>query len=293
MSCIIVADGGSSKIDWGLAPGRGRTYRYMSSRGLNVLMAGPEEIEAVFNSVFNEFESELRRAREESEEIHFFYYGAGCATDEACEKIRSVGRKFLPSGARISVGSDLTGAAVALFNDQPGIACILGTGSNSGYYDGNTVVSNIPPLGYILGDEGSGASIGKRFVNRCFKSVLPVEIKEEFISSTGLGLPEILERVYRQPEANKFLASIVPFIAERLERSEIRRIVEEEFEAFLTLNVDRYKFDTSVQLGFIGSIALIFHRILEDTVSKRGLTIHKIIKSPIEPMLAHYALKYS
>lgn len=293
MACVIVADGGSTTIDWGVSNGHGKPCRILSTTGLNALLATDSEIEKIFTQALNSFESDISEASRLNEDVYFYYYGAGCATEEVCSKIKLVARKLLPENCNIKVGSDLTGAAVALFHDSEGIACILGTGSNSGYYDGKRIVENIPPLGYILGDEGSGASIGKRFLNRCFKGCLPKDIQDEFFDFSGLTLPDVLNKVYRQPGANQFLASIIPFISRHIDNHHIREIVTEEMQAFMKLNVDGYRWEKPLNLGFVGSIAVIFHDIIEAEVTRRGFKLNKIIKRPIEEMLNYYSVKHS
>ena len=199
-------------------------------------------------------------------------------------------RKVFPDADRIEVESDLLGAARAVCQHQEGLACILGTGSNSCFYDGEKIVGNIPPMGYILGDEGSGAVLGKLFLNALFKGALPDGMKADFLQSSGLSYPEIIQRVYRQPMANRFLASTSLYISEHLDVPALWELVKQNFRDFFHKNIAQYgRHDLPV--GAIGSIAYHYRDLLQEVAEEEGYNLSKIAKSPMEGLVAYHLMK--
>ena len=217
-----------------------------------------------------------------------YYYGAGCATEELCEKIRMLLYGIWPC-QNISVESDMTGAARGLLGKYPGIACILGTGSNSALYDGKNVVRNVAPLGFILGDEGSGTAIGKRLLGDIFKGIAPADIIELFISETGLDKNKVIEKVYRSESPNKFLASNAKFVGRHIDHPYLKNIMGELLGLFLDRNVAQYAESKSEPIGFVGSIAWHFRDILEHEVKKRGWTLGRILQKPMEGLVDYHS----
>ena len=216
-----------------------------------------------------------------------FFYGAGCIPEKK-GVVEKVLRKVFPDADRIEVESDLLGAARAVCQHQEGLACILGTGSNSCLYDGEKIVGNVPPLGYILGDEGSGAVLGKLFLNALFKGALPDGMKEDFLQSSGLSCPEIIQRVYRQPMANRFLASTSLYISEHLDVPALRELVKQNFRDFFHKNIAQYgRHDLPV--GAIGSIAYHYRDLLQEVAEEKGYKLSTVAKSPMEGLVAFHA----
>ena len=201
---ILIADGGSTKIDWTVVSGI--SQKAFRSPGINPVLWDIGKIEQMLQ------EGLPHEILSDVESVYF--YGAGCLGRSA-EKMQEALMRVVAHDAEIEVESDLLGAARALFGNERGIACILGTGSNSALYDGKEIISNIHPLGYILGDEGSGASIGKHFLNALYKGRLPESLRKDFETETGLTYDDVIDHVYRQPMANKFLASLVIFVSKR------------------------------------------------------------------------------
>ena len=181
----LIADAGSSKIEWTLISSDGNIIAQFISPGINALLSSKEDMEKAFANVAETLDKAV-------DEV--FYYGAGCANEETCRKVADAIRKVWPD-AEIDVKSDLYAAARSLLGNQPGIACILGTGSNSALYDGKEITANIPPLGFILGDEGSGTSLGKRLIKEVFKGEMPEDLKNSFFKECNISLSEILNRV--------------------------------------------------------------------------------------------------
>lgn len=178
-------------------------------------------------------------------------------------------------------------AARSLCGHEPGIACILGTGSNSCFYDGQDIINNVSPLGFILGDEGSGAVLGKLLIGDILKNQLSAALKEEFLKQLGLTAPEIIDRVYRQPFPNRFLASLSPFLAQHIEEPDIHKLVLSSFIAFLRRNVTQYDYQ-QYPVHFIGSVAYCYREILEEALQQTGIRQGKILQSPMEGLIQYH-----
>lgn len=284
MKNVLIADVGSTKVEWVIVGADGSVESQINTHGLNALLADPEDIMLLFEKA-----QVLLGQTEPFRQIH--YYGAGCATPAICDKIRSALQATWPGTDSIEVESDLLGAARSLLGRQPGIACILGTGSNSCLYDGVNIVSNVPSLGFILGDEGSGAALGKRLVADAFKGQLPELVRDHFLGLYELTLEEILDYTYRRPAANRFLASLVPFLKDHLWNPYVYSLVREEFASFLRRNVALYPGSHSLPLSFTGSIAHHFSDILREVADSQGLKVGKIEKSPMEGLIKYHTFK--
>jgi N-acetylglucosamine kinase-like BadF-type ATPase len=179
------------------------------------------------------------------------------------------------------------GAARALCGHEEGIACVLGTGSNSCLYDGKEIISNIPPLGYILGDEGSSAVLGRRLVGDCLKNQLPEAIRDEFLTEYQLTQEIILEKVYRQPLANRFLASLTPFLSKHREVPEVHKLLVESFTDFFVRNVKQYR-RPWLPIHFVGSIANAFAAELKEAAESLGMELGTIMQSPMEGLVRYH-----
>lgn len=281
MNSKLIADAGSTKVEWSLLDSDGKVAQSFTTDGLNALLSSTEQIEDAFKAVRSMIIDDFP-----VEEI--YYYGAGCATPEICEKVRQA---LLVSwkDAECFVNSDLLAAARSLLGNKKGIACIIGTGSNSCLYDGVNIVSQIPSLGYILGDEGSGAALGKRLVSDAFKEQLPENIKDSFLSEYNLDLAHILDNIYRKPAPNKFLASFVPFISKNLWNPYIYSLVLKELTKFIKRNVAMYDGAHSLDICFTGSIAFHFEKILREAASSVGYKVTKVTSGPMEGLVAYHS----
>ena len=276
----LVADSGSTKTDWALisvdAP-----VRVFSTVGLNPSLMSESEMRA-------QLEFELKQQLKALTVDEVVFYGAGCRPSVApmLEQLMSevIGCK------NVSVNTDMLGAARGLCGCEPAVVCILGTGSNSCVYDGDTIADNISPLGYILGDEGSGASIGKRFIGDLFKRKYPQDILERYNHEIGLSLDEIIERVYRTPNANRFLASLVPFVKNCIDCKEVELMIVDEFCCFIQRNIAGYVQATQLPVNFVGSVAFYFSDQLTKAMEKCGYKIGKINQHPITGIIEYHKL---
>lgn len=268
----LIADSGSTKTSWILAEESLR--QEFETLGINPVRDSEEQIEKVVRtlpqSVFN---GTLPT-------IHFF--GAGCVAPYS-DVVKRVLQSCFPK-AEIHVESDLLGAAHALCGKSEGIACILGTGSNSCLYDGQRIVENISPLGWILGDEGSGAVLGRRLVGDVLKGQFSPALCQAFTDETGLTRTSIIEKVYREPMPNRFLASLVPFLERHRDDKEIHQFLVDEFRRFLRRNVAQYH-RTDLPVSFVGGIASTYEAELCEALQQENMTLGRILKRPIDNMV--------
>lgn len=276
---MLIADSGSTKTDWCVILDNTPIKR-IGTKGLNPFFQSEEEIQ-------QELTHSLLPQLPEGTIDSVYFYDAGC-TPEKAPTLRRAIADSLPVVGNIKAYSDMLAAARGLCGREAGITCILGTGSNSCFYDGKEIVNHISPLGFILGDEGSGAVLGKLLVGDILKNQLSPAIKEVFLKQFDLTVPEIIDRVYRQPFPNRFLASLSPFIAQHLEEPGIRQLVLGSFIAFLRRNVMQYDY-TQYPAHFIGSVAHCYKEILQEAAQETGIRIGKILQSPMEGLIQYHS----
>ncbi len=277
---ILIADSGATKTDWCLLQQGEIIYRF-NTKGISPIFQTEEEItKEIKEHVYPKLRDRMPDA--------IFFYGSGCIP-EKIGNVKSAIRSSFPID-KIEVYSDLVAAAHALCGDEPGIACILGTGSNSCEWSGKEIMTQVSPLGFILGDEGSGASMGKLLVGDILKNQLSTELKEKFLKQYDLTLAIIIENVYRKPFPSRFLASITPFLLQNIENEAVRRIVEKSFTDFFQRNVMQYDYKNN-QVHFVGSIAHYYSSILKEVAQKNGISIGKINQSPMEGLIEYYKQK--
>jgi len=272
---ILIADSGSTKTHWCLVE-QGEIVNEIFTDGINPFYQTDMEIIALLDDQLIP-----KLANRDIDRIYF--YGAGCSFPE--KKIlvsRGLVRFF--GNSMIEIQSDLMGASRSLFQHGKGIACILGTGSNSCYYDGKDITQNVSPLGFILGDEGSGAVLGKLLVADCLKNQLPAVLKDKFMSRYELTPEIIMENVYKKPFPNRYLSKFTPFLLENIEEPSLFNLVYDSFDAFFVRNVMQYPLE-EIQVGCIGSVAHYFRDTLEIVASERRIEISEIAQSPMEGLV--------
>lgn len=275
----LIADSGSTKTDWCLMDGS-TIMKRIKTKGFNPFFETEKEIEYELS---NALVPKIPRGTK-IEAIHFF--GAGCTPEKAPIVARALMMQ-VSDEARVEVCSDMVGAARALCGNEPGIVCILGTGSNSCEYDGKKIVKNVSPLGFILGDEGSGAVLGKILVGDLLKNQLGEELKEKFLAQYHLTTAEIIDRVYRQPFPNRFLASLQPFMEDNLHNEAIFYLVMEAFSHFIARNVMQYDYQ-HLPVHFTGSVAYAYRKVLEKSAELTGIQLGIITNSPMEGLIKYY-----
>ncbi len=279
----LIADCGSTKIDWCVLNEQ-KLAKQVFTCGMNAVMLTEEEMRT---RIRTELVPELTEYIDSIDSIYF--YGAGCISTEVCSNVATALKHNFPAAKTVEVYTDLLAAARALCGREPGIACIMGTGSNSCLYDGQGIASNVSPLGFILGDEGSGAVLGKLFLGDVLKNQIPAEVAAAFLSEYDLSLMDIIRRVYREPQANRFLASVTPFISKHIDVPEIHDMVLNSFKAFFRRNVMQYTGAEKHPVNFVGSIAYYFRPVLEEAAAASGLKIGTILKSPMDGLLKFHA----
>ncbi|MBO5205616.1 MAG: ATPase [Prevotella sp.] len=283
----LIADSGSTKTDWSVTSGNSVALS-VKTQGINPFHQ-PEKV--IGDILSSELLPQIEPVVASISEIHF--YGSGCNEANAAVMQALLSRVFSDDvsssgyGVRVFVYSDLLAAARAVCGTSPGIACIMGTGVNSCLYDGTGIVSNTRPLGYILGDEGSGAVLGKLFLNALYKGFLPQDMVGEFEQWIGMSYQDIITRVYREPMANRFLAGIAPFIHDRIDIPAVRDIVVDNFRNFFRRNVVQYK-AASLPVGAVGSIAYFFRDELCEAASLEGFTLSRVLRSPMDGLVAYH-----
>ena len=277
----LIADGGATKVDWCLVQDGAQLHRIVTP-GMNPFQVSDELIRKMLQ------EDLLPQLPPEALQAQIFFYGAGC-TPEKCISMGEMLREAFPQAETIQVMSDLWGTARALCGHEEGIACILGTGCNSCYYDGQSIVKNIPPLGFILGDEGSGNALGRLLLNRILKEHLPEHIRQLFFEEMGLTYAEILDRVYRQPMAGRFLASLVPFVGRHKDEPALKELLIQNFRHFFQSNIMPYG-RKDLPINFIGGLANAYAAELREAAAIEGYHVGRIAQSPI-PGLQEYHRK--
>lgn len=277
---ILIADSGSTKTTWTLMAANGQTSEF-SMDGINPFY---QTSDAIKNSIVTQLLPQLSHLLWAGTITDIYFYGAGCTPEKTKFVISALEGSF--KTAKAHVESDMVGAARGLLGRTQGIACILGTGSNSCLYDGEKIIKNVPALGFILGDEGSGAVLGKRLVADVLKNQLPEHIKNKFLQQYNLTQAEIIENVYRKPFPNRYLASLSKFAAENIQEESIYNLVYEHFRQFVIRNLKQYP---SLPVGFIGSIAYYYADVLRKVMNDNNMQIAQILQSPMPGLVKYHA----
>ena len=289
---ILLADSGSTKVHWCLVTASGQCSDVFTD-GINPLF---QTTDAMRNSICNQLLPQIAPLLWAGTLTHVFFYGAGCTPEKKVfvqKALESVFKK-----AEVHVESDMLGAARGLLGRNAGVACILGTGSGSCFYNGETIEWCVPSLGYILGDEGSAAVLGKRLVGDLLKNQLgdrsgsgaeqghAEDLKEAFFAEYQTSMAAIIETVYRQPFPNRYLAKLSRFCADHLDDQRIHDLVYDHFVQFIRRNLVQYK--TSEPIGFVGSIAYYYRPVLEEAMQAEQLPLGTVLQDPIEGLKEYH-----
>ena len=275
---ILIADSGSSKTDWILIKDN-QLIENIVTPGINPFFQQTEDIVKMLSVVFS---PEIR-----DQKVEIYFYGTGCIKNESDSVIINALNTIFPY-ATIEVEDDMLGAARSLLGHQEGIACIIGTGSNSCRYDGEKIIDKVPTLGYILGDEGSGAYLGKIFLNNYFKRSIPADMKAIVDSELNLEVPKVLSAVYKGEYPSRYLASFSRFIIKNGNHPYMTALLKGGFEAFLSNNVEKYSDYKSIPVNFVGSIAFYYADLLRDVANEKNIRIDRILHKPIEGLIEYH-----
>jgi glucosamine kinase len=277
---LLIGDGGSTKIDWALFDARSHC-RHFQTEGFN-----PSYNEAAtFTERLLELDIEHGLLRS------VYYYGAGCSSPARCGIVEEGIKRLVPESAHIEIAHDLLGAARACCGTESGIACILGTGSNSCSFDGSEIIDNIENLGYLLGDEGSGCHIGKQLVRAYIYREMPETLAYAFEADYSLGKNALLDRIYGPgAKPNVYLASMSRFAKQHETHPFIKDMLLGVFDVFLQRHVVKYEGHASLPINFVGSVAFVFEELLRKSLASNGLRFGRVVRSPIHA-LENYHLK--
>ncbi|TMM29136.1 N-acetylglucosamine kinase [Polaribacter aestuariivivens] len=277
---ILIADGGSTKADW-IALNKDKSEEFRArTLGLNPAVVPEEELH---NRIINMFQ--LINIKDDVTEIHF--YGAGCGTPKPTAILKKILENIFVN-AKVFISEDMLAAVYAATGKEPAMVCILGTGSNSCYFDGENMKMLVPSLGYILMDEASGNYFGKKLIIDYYYSKMPKNIAAEFEKEFNLEADFIKKSIYKDANPNMYLASFAKFMFDFKDEKYIKRLIKKGFQEFFKYRILPYKISEKTPIYFIGSIAHYFRDILEKIAKKNDLQITDVIQRPIDNLLEYH-----
>lgn len=278
---LLLAESGSTKVEWAIVREDGG-YKNLITKGINPHFQTSKEIIAALKEQLLPFlKSEIPN--------ELIFYGAGVATPNFAQLLYDIFITLFP-GCKIEVNSDLLAAARAVCGHSAGLVGILGTGSNSCFWDGSKIAQNTPAGGYILGDEGSGAYFGKRIIGDWIKGVMPTHLSERLKERYSLTYEKVVQKVYREPFPNRYLASLSPFLEENRNEPYIKELLYEGFSQFIKRNFYNYPYRKH-SINFVGSIAYIFQNEIIEILNRDSLEIGVIVKSPMDALVKFHSNK--
>ena len=298
---ILIADSGSTKTDWTLLHSANPQFGHdvvatFHTQGITPIHQSTADIRQILEQeLLHQLSTFHRGALFQSgglatplfQDLHVFFYGSGCTPALVPVMKRLLTEEL--STKSVEVHSDLMAAARALCGREEGIACILGTGANSCLYDGEHIVQNTPALGYVLGDEGSGSVLGRRFLNAIFKNPELASLCDEFLGEYRITMADVIQRVYREPMANRYLASLSPFICQHLGHPAVRLLVVDNFRQFFRMNIVPYR-RRDLPVNFVGSMAYYYEEQLAEAAGMEGFKMGRIMQSPLEGLVSYHTM---
>ena len=273
----LIADSGSTKVDWRAIKDDGSIVE-ISTEGINPVFITPEEIVKILSQKL------LPVIGPGVKNVYF--YGAGVVSPQLIATLSESFKKVFPESETFAA-SDVLAAARALCGHNPGIACIMGAGSNSCFYDGENIAKNVRAGGFILGDEASGGVLGKKLISDFIKGLLPAHIQAEFDKRYDLDYMKVVEKVYKQPMPSRFLASFAPFINEFIADPYMENLVNTSFDEFFKRNISQYDYKNHT-VNFVGSIAYYFKDKLVAAAERNGMKVGRVLKTPIEGLVEYH-----
>lgn len=279
MPTKLIADSGSTKAEWCLLDGKKK--RTFITEGLSPYFLSGEQIQKIL-------EEKLRAKMKNIEPDEIFFYGTGCSNPDNVKLVKKAIQTVFTKSA-VAVDHDLMGAAKALCGNEKGIACILGTGSNSCYYNGKKIIKNSPGLGYVLGDEGSGAYLGKKVIQYFLYNTFDADLMDRFVAKFQVSSYDILDAVYKKPLPNRYLASYAIFLAENRGHYMVENIIEDGFNDFFFNHVYKYRESWTLPVNFIGSVAYGFRDVLKDMCNTYELQLGKVLQKPMDGLVKFHS----
>ena len=279
MSIKLICDSGSTKAEWCLL--NGKSKKIVTTQGLSPYFLTTQQIQQI---IAKELMPKIKNII--IDEV--FFYGTGCSNSENVKSVKKA-ISLVFSKAKVTVDHDLMGAAKALCGRNKGIACILGTGSNSCFYNGKKIVKNSPGLGYVLGDEGSGAYLGKKVIQYFLYKTFDEDLMDRFNAKYATNSVDILNHVYKQPLPNRYLASFVPFLIENRGHYMIENIIEDAFNDFFFNHIYKYRESWQMPINFVGSVAFGFKDVLKEMCNAYELQLGIVIKKPMDGLIKYHS----
>lgn len=278
---LLIADSGSTKTDWRLVDEDGLTIAKAKTEGLNPYFLSSDKISKIITAQVLPHIQDVDKV---------FFYGAGCGAEKKASQVKEA-LSVIPARLAPEVSGDMLGSARSLLQDGDGVACILGTGSNSCCYDGREIVNIMPSLGFMFSDWGSGTVMSKDLIALLLQDKLPREVTDDFHDTYKVGRVEILDHIYNKPLPNRFLASFTPFLLKYSEEPSCRNIILANFRNFFTYYVLRYpRTDKGVKVRFTGSIAHKFQRYLYEVSGEMNIDIEKIVQHPMDGLVQYHCV---
>lgn len=279
MGAKLIADSGATKAEWCVV-NKGKV-KTIFTQGISPYFLTKEQIRQLL-------EKELLPKLKNFTISEVYYYGTGLGNPANAKMIRSVLKQLFTKAKKVEADHDLSAAAKALCGKNKGIACILGTGSNSCYYNGKKIVKNSPGLGFILGDEGSGAYLGKKVVQYYLYNTFDEELKAKFENKYNVSKIDILEAVYKKPMPNRYLAGYALFLAENRGHYMIENIIEDGLNDFFFNHLYKYRESWLYPINFVGGVAWGFRDVLQDLCKTYELELGTILKNPMEGLIRYH-----
>ena len=278
MAVKLIADSGSTKTEWCLLEGKKKIN--VNTQGISPYFLTGSQVKEI---IITELLPKLKK----TVPAEIYFYGTGCSNPGNVKMIRQAIQAVFPK-AMVKVDHDLTGAAKALCGNEKGIACILGTGSNSCYFNGKKIVKNSPGLGYVLGDEGSGTYLGRKVLQYYLYNTFDPDLMDRFNAKYQTNITEILDHVYKKPLPHRYLAGFAGFLAENRGHFMIENILEDGFNDFFFNHIYKYRESWTLPIHFVGSIAYGFRDILKEMCLSYELQLGKVLKNPMEGLIKYH-----
>lgn len=280
---FVIADMGSTKTDWSFVDDN-KKVTLIKTQGFNPYFYSTEEIKLILKPAF------LNKNLHLTSVLKLYFYGSGCSSDEKCATVKDALTEFFPN-AEIFVTHDLLGSARAVCGRNKGIACILGTGSNSCLYDGGNIVANVPSLGFLLGDEGGGSDMGRELIKYYNYGELPIDLEQKFEQEFKMNRKLLLKEVYETKHPNVYCATYSRFVAEHKLNPVMQQLIDERLDQFFKRHVIKYEGYKELPINFIGSTAYYYADTLRKVAIRYGTRVGIIIQNPMEKLIAfHHGL---
>lgn len=276
---ILIADSGSTKTDWALISSADKSPIRINTAGINPYFQNVEDIIAIIEKAFGTVDI--------TEIDPIYFYGAGCSDPEKCKIVeRALNAYFKDS--KVIIEHDMLGAARALCGRKPGIAAIIGTGSNSCYYSGSEITEHIRSLGFILGDEGSGAYLGKKLITDYLNGDLPFELRKLLNSTYTVNHNIVLDHIYKKPNPNRYLGSFAPFLLDHQTHPYIKNLLTSSFDDFFIKHIRKYTLHLSVPVHIVGSIGFHFQDTIREVALSHQVSTGTVLRSPMEGLISYH-----